>query len=185
HLYVSAQLCDSLPVMLIFDSGADFLYLDKDYATMSAFKEQPLRKYRALIGGAGNSGGQRVDMVLDSIPVRMEAYVCTISPTPIIPLREIAGRHADAMLGNNRLFEKPLEINYRRSYLLRHDTLTEEIMQGYTRLPAVFADQRIYLKAALRVDAEQVLSGYFLFDIRDWRRSHADRLYPTHIGFDG
>lgn len=165
HLYVSAQLCDSLPVMLIFDSGADYLYLDRDYVDMSAFKELPLRKCRAWVGGAGNGGGQQVEMVLDSIPVRMETYVCTISPSPIIPLREIVGRHADAMLGNNWLFEKPLEINYGNTYLLRYDTLTDEQLQGYTRLPALFVEQRIYLEATLRLDAERILNGYFLLDM--------------------
>lgn len=165
HLYVSAQLCDSLPVMLIFDSGADYLYLDRDYVDMSAFKDLSLRKCRAWVGGAGRGGGQLTDMIMDSVSVRMGEYVCSISPTPIINLREIVGRYADAILGNNCLFEKPLEINYERAYLLRHDTLTEEQLQGYTRLPALFVDQRIYLEAALRVDAEQVLNGYFLFDM--------------------
>lgn len=31
HLYLQSTLNDTIPVTLIYDTGADFLYLDEDY----------------------------------------------------------------------------------------------------------------------------------------------------------
>lgn len=44
HVYVQAVIADSVPVSLIYDTGADRLYLDQDYMKLSDFGKLPLKK---------------------------------------------------------------------------------------------------------------------------------------------
>lgn len=85
--------------------------------------------------------------------------------TPIINLREILGRHTDGMIGNNAMFNKPLIINYTDSYLLQVDTLTDEMLNGYTKLPAEFNDNRIDIELELKIDSLQSVKGFFRLDL--------------------
>lgn len=35
HLYLQVRLNDTIPVTIIYDTGADFLYLDEDYLKLN------------------------------------------------------------------------------------------------------------------------------------------------------
>lgn len=85
--------------------------------------------------------------------------------TPIINLREILGRHADGMIGNNAVFDKPLSVNYTDGYLLPIDSLTTSILEGYTKLPAHFNENRIDIECELKIDSKQSLKGTFRLDL--------------------
>lgn len=52
HVYIQATVCDTVPMSLIYDTGADRLYLDKDYMELSDFGKLPLKKGKARMGGA-------------------------------------------------------------------------------------------------------------------------------------
>lgn len=165
HLYFQATLADSVPVSLIYDTGADRLYLDKDFMALSAFGKTPFRKSKARLGGAGNNGEQSVSIIVDPLTVQMGDILHTEYITPIINLREILGRHADGLIGNNALFDKPLIINYHDGYILRPDTLSEESLIGFTKLPAQFNDNRIDLELELYIDSVQTIKGLFRLDL--------------------
>lgn len=47
HVYIQGVIADTIPVSLIYDTGADRLYMDKDYMDLSTFGKLPLRKARA------------------------------------------------------------------------------------------------------------------------------------------
>lgn len=134
HVYIQAVIADSVPVSLIYDTGADRLYLDKDYMELSSFGKMPLKKGRAKMGGAGNNGAQTIPIIIDSISVNMGSVLHNETITPIINLREILGRHTDGMIGNNAVFGKPLIVDYTGSYLLQMDSLTDDMLSGYTSL---------------------------------------------------
>lgn len=165
HVYIQATLADTVPVSLIYDTGADRLYLDKDYMELSDFGKLPLKKGRAKMGGAGNDGVQTIPIIIDPILVSMGNIKHNETITPIINLREILGRHTDGMIGNNAVFSKPLIINYSESYLLQTDSLTEEILTGYTKLPAMFNDNRIDIDLELKIDSIQTVKGAFRLDL--------------------
>jgi hypothetical protein len=165
HVYIQAVIADSVPVSLIYDTGADRLYLDKDYMDLSSFGKLPLKKGRAKMGGAGNNGVQTIPIIIDTVSVKMGNVLHNEDITPIINLREILGRHTDGMIGNNAVFDKPLIVNYTDSYLLQTDSLTGEMLTGYTRLPAQFNDNRIDIEMELRIDSVQTVSGNFRLDL--------------------
>lgn len=46
HLYLQSTLNDTIPVTLIYDTGADFLYLDEDYLKLNHLQNAFGRKVR-------------------------------------------------------------------------------------------------------------------------------------------
>lgn len=165
HVYIQAVIADSVPVSLIYDTGADRLYLDKDYMKLSDLGKLPLKKAKAKMGGAGNNGVQTIPIIIDSISVSVGNVSYNETITPIINLREILGRHADGMIGNNAVFNRPLIINYIDGYLLQVDTLTAQMLDGYTKLPAHFNDNRIDIYSELKIDSVQTVKGAFRLDL--------------------
>lgn len=71
HVYIQGVAMDTIPMSLIYDTGADRLYLDKDYVDMSTFGQLPLKKGKARMGGAGNDGVQTIPVIIDSIPLKI------------------------------------------------------------------------------------------------------------------
>lgn len=165
HVYIQGVVADTIPMSLIYDTGADRLYMDKDYMDLSSFGKLPFNMGQAKMGGAGNNGAQTVPIIMDAIPLKMGNIVYNAQITPIINLREILGRHIDGMIGNNAMFDKPLIINYTDGYLLSVDSLTSTMLDGYTKLPAHFNDNRIDIECELQIDSLQSLKGTFRLDL--------------------
>lgn len=165
HIYIRGEVMDTIPVSLIYDTGADRLYMDKDYMDLSDFGKLPFKKGIARMGGAGNDGVQTIPIIIDTIPVKMGNVVYDEHITPIINLREILGRHVDGMIGNNAMFDRPLMVNYTDGYLLPLDSLTTSMLEGYTKLPAEFNDNRVDIECELRVDSLQTVKGTFRLDL--------------------
>lgn len=117
HLYFQCTLNDTIPVTLIYDTGADFLYLDQDYLKVNNLQNAFGRKGRAKIGGAGNSGPQSVEIFIEPVKIHCGDMEYQNKITPIIKLRDILGRHTDGLLGNTHLLTSPLEINFSEGYI--------------------------------------------------------------------
>ena len=47
HVYIQGVVMDTIPVSLIYDTGADRLYMDKDYMDLSSFGKLPFKKGKA------------------------------------------------------------------------------------------------------------------------------------------
>lgn len=165
HVYIQGVVADTIPVSIIYDTGADRLYMDKDYMDLSAFGRLPLRKGKARMGGAGNNGVRTVPIIIDTVSLSMGDIVYKEHITPVINLREILGRHTDGMIGNNAVFGKPLLVNYTDGYLLPMDTLTPSLLEGFTKLPAHFNDNRIDIECDLKIDSAQCVKGAFRLDL--------------------
>ena len=165
HLYIQGTLADSVHVSLIYDSGADRLYMDKDYINLSDFGKLPFKKGKAKMGGAGNGQPKTIDIIIDPVPVKMGSISHTERITPIINLREILGRHADGMIGNNAMWAKPLMVNYQDGYLLQLDSLSSSLLKGYTKLPAQLDDNRFDIECEMNIDSAQTLKGLFRLDM--------------------
>ena len=166
HLYLQSTLNDTIPVTLIYDTGADFLYLDEDYLKLNHLQNAFGRKGKATMGGAGNGEPERIDIFIDPITVHCGAREYQNEITPIIKLRDLLGRHTDGLLGNTHLLMNPLEINFSESYLrqLKGPLLVEQL-DNYVKLDARFEDNRIDVKATLQIDDENSLEGWFRMDL--------------------
>ena len=165
HVYIQGVVADTIPISLIYDTGADRLYLDKDYMDLSSLGKLPYRKATARMGGAGNDGPQTVPIIIDTISLRMGNVDYKEHITPVINLREILGRHTDGMIGNNAMFDKPLLVNYSDGYLLSVANLTPSMLEGYTKLPAKFNNNRIDIECELKIDSLQTVKGAFRLDL--------------------
>ena len=165
HVYIQGSVMDTIPVSLIYDTGADRLYMDKDYVELSSFGKLPFRKGNAKMGGAGNDGAKTIPIIIDPIPLKMGDVIYNEKITPIINLREILGRHADGMIGNNAVFDKPLMVNYSDGYLLPLDRLTPSMLDGYSKLPVKFNDNRVDIECELKIDSLQSIKGPFRLDL--------------------
>ena len=82
HLYLQSTLNDTVPVTIIYDTGADFLYLDEDYLKLKNLQNAFGRKGKAKMGGAGNSGPKLIDIFIDPVKIHCgeQEYENRITP---------------------------------------------------------------------------------------------------------
>lgn len=166
HLYLKATLSDTVLVTVIYDTGADFLYLDEDYLRLNNLQNAFGRKGKARMGGAGNSGNIPVDIFIDPVKIKCGESEYQNKITPIIKLRDILGRYTDGILGNTHLLNTPLEINFSKSYIRQlGKPLPADLLDNYTKLDARFVDNRIDIKAKLLIDDKNTLDGWFRMDL--------------------
>ena len=166
HLYLQVTLNDSIPVTVIYDTGADFLYLDEDYLKVNGLQDAFGKKGKAQMGGAGDSEDITVDIFVDPVKIHCGSLDYTNEITPAIKLRDILGRHTDGLLGNTHLLQSPLMINFGEGILkqMKHP-IPANLTEGYQKLEANFDDNRIKVRAKLTIDAENIVEGWFSMDL--------------------
>lgn len=166
HLYLQVTLNDSIPVTVVYDTGADFLYLDKDFLKLNDLQDAFGRRGKAKMGGAGNGGPQLTEIFIDPVKIHCGALEYQNRITPIIALRDILGRHTDGLLGNTHLLRSPLEINFSEGYMLPLKApVPTERLADYVKLEARFENNRIDVRARLQIDDKNTLEGWFRMDL--------------------
>ena len=166
HLCFQATLNDTIPVNLVYDTGADYLYLDEDYLNLNQLQNAFGRKGKAKMGGAGNSNPISVDIFRDPVNIHCGDLDYQNEITPVIKLREILGRHIDGLLGNTHLLQSPLEINFSRGYIKRmEEPIPADFYDDYHKLEARFEDNRIDVRAKLCINSENTVEGWFRLDL--------------------
>ena len=158
HLYLQVRLNDTIPVTVIYDTGADFLYLDEDYLKLNNLQNAFGKKGIARMGGAGNNEPQSVDIFIEPIKIHCGELNYQNKITPVIKLRDILRKHTDGLLGNTHLLNTPLEINFSESYIKQlKEPLPTDSLDRYHKLEARFKDNRIDVKANLQIDSACLL----------------------------
>ena len=165
HLYIQATLQDTLPVSLIYDTGASHILIDKDFMQLSHWRNDKGNESIAIIVGGGNSENTSYPMIVEPLKISMGNIKYKDENSPVINLREIVGKHADLLVGNEVFENKIILINYLDEYILPINKLSDEVLDGFTELPATFIDSRIYIDAELIVDSIQSVKGNFLLDL--------------------
>lgn len=165
HLYIPAILQDTMPVSLIFDTGASHILVDKDFDRLSNWRNAKDNKSIAILGGAGNSDKTSYPMIVEPLKISMGKIKYKDEYSPVINHREALGKHVDLMVGNEAFANKIILINYLDEYILPVKKLTNEVLEGFTQLPATFKDNRMYIDAELMVDSIQSVKGRFLLDL--------------------
>ena len=166
HLYLQVRLNDTIPVTVIYDTGADFLYLDEDYLKLNNLQNAFGKKGIARMGGAGNNEPQSVDIFIEPVKIHCGELDYQNKITPVIKLRDILGKHTDGLLGNIHLLNTPLEINFSESYIKQlKEPLSADSLDRYHKLEARFKDNRIDVKANLQIDSANTVEGWFRMDL--------------------
>lgn len=165
HLYIPAILQDTIPVSLIFDTGASHILVDKDFDRLTKWRNAKNNKSIAILGGAGNSDKTSYPMIVEPLKISMGKIKYKDEYSPVINHREALGRHVDLMVGNEAFANKIILIDYLDEYILPVNKLSNDVLEGFTQLPATFKDNRIYIDAELMVDSIQSVKGRFLLDL--------------------
>lgn len=165
HLYIQATLQDTLPVSLIYDTGASHILIDKDFMQLSHWRNDKGNKSVAIMVGGGNSESISYPMIVEPLKISMGKIEYKDENSPVINLRDIVGKHVDLMVGNEAFENKNVLINYSDEYILPIKKLSDEVLDGFTELPAAFIDSRIYIDAELILDSIQSVKGSFLLDL--------------------
>ncbi len=146
HLYLQVRLNDTIPVTVIYDTGADFLYLDEDYLKLNNLQNAFGKKGIARMGGAGNNEPQSVDIFIEPVKIHCGELDYQNKITPVIKLRDILGKHTDGLLGNTHLLNTPLEINFSESYIKQlKEPLSADSLDRYHKLEALGSGSTITL----------------------------------------
>ena len=165
HLYLQSTLNDTIPVTVIYDTGADFLYLDEDYLEQTHLQDAFGRKAKARMGGAGDGKPVKIDVFVDPVKIQCGALTYHNKMTPVIRLRDILGRYTDGLLGNTHLLNSALAVNFSERYIKQLDyPISSDLIDGYRRLDVRFVDNRIDVKAKVQIDPKTVVEGWFRMD---------------------
>lgn len=161
HLYFDGAVCDSLSARLVFDTGATGLYVDSLWFAQSGFT--PSQPARGCVGGAG-TGISQVRILFDKIRFGIDTLQWQSEMTPVLALKEVLGRHADGIFGQQYMAHDCVEFNLGRGYLraVSPDTLASA---GFTRIGAEKRSDRIYIPAQVRFDSLHTVAGLFLLDM--------------------
>lgn len=165
HIHLKATLNDSVDVTLIYDTGADYLYLDEDYMRINNLHDAFGKKQKFRMGGAGSGSPTIIDGFIEPISIKLGQNNKQSKITPIIKLRDILGCHTDGLLGNMDFMSKPFYISFSKNYIQSLDSIPADMLEGYKKLPAEFRKNRIYINATLNIDKENTVNGLFLIDI--------------------
>ena len=165
HIYLKATLNDSVDVTLVYDTGADFLYLDEDYMRMNNLQDAFGRKQKFRMGGAGNGSAAPIDGFIDPINIKLGKSNKQSKITPIIKLRNILGCHTDGLLGNMDFLSKPFYISFSNCYIQSLDSIPASMLEGYKKLKAEYRNNRVFIEATVMFDEKNVVSGPFIVDI--------------------
>ena len=91
HLYLQCILNDSIPVTIIYDTGADFLYLDDDFLKINNLSRSFGRIGKAKMGGAGNSEPISVDIFIDPVKIHCGELEYKNKITPLLSTKNGQG----------------------------------------------------------------------------------------------
>ena len=110
HIYLKTEI-NGKPANLLFDTGAELVYLDSTYVADKAFNFK--MKGNAMINGAGSNGPSKTKIIIGEITVTAAGKTYKPDYTPIINLRTIVGDHADGIFGMKAIAGKIISIDYK------------------------------------------------------------------------
>ena len=91
HLYIPATLQDTIPVSLIYDTGASHILVDKDFDRLSNWRNAMDSKAIAILGGAGNSDNTSFPMIVEPLKISMGKIKYRDEYSPVVNHREALG----------------------------------------------------------------------------------------------
>lgn len=161
HLYFPTTINDSVNGNLVFDTGADDLYLDSLF-----FEGCPLPQLNvsnAYLPGVGNTA-QKVKLIQDKYNCRYGHLTLTPPYTVTLNLKPILGKYADGIVGINLLKDSVFAIDYVREEIriLNPDDFSTE---GYEKIPFSIRKNRIHIPAAIQITSGKRIEGEFLLDL--------------------
>lgn len=162
HIYIKSKI-DSISGNIVFDTGADGLYLDSIY-----YANNPFGKFKYVYGilpGAGSSGPQKVIVITDNLKLNFGNHIDNFSFTPIIKLKPILGDYADGIIGIDAFSNQVLEINYKNEYIKLHDNIKSIDTSNFKRIRMLKNKNRFFLPVTIKIKEDIIIKDYLVLDI--------------------
>lgn len=161
HLYLKSNI-EKSNANLIFDTGADGLYLDSVFIAKNKMTFTKLGY--AKLGGTGGKE-QKVDIIRDSLCYKLNNISLKSVMTPILQLRPIVGRKVDGIVGNSEFKDKTIFINYINQKLYVFKSSNEEILKDYKKIAVIERKNRYFINATVNIKKDLLINGEFLIDL--------------------
>ena len=161
HLYLKSQV-NGKSANLVFDTGAELVYLDSTYLAQSGLSFKHVGS--AMIGGAGLEK-KKTKIIFGGISVTTGGRKYTPPYVPVVNLKPILGNLADGIFGIQEISEKIITINMQKGEMILSDVLSPAITQGYSRVPIEYKSGRILIPVKVTVNAQMVISGNAMMDM--------------------
>ncbi len=163
HLYFEAAIRDSIPALLVFDTGNTNLLLDSTFYAEHFAAQGTLRK--AFIGGAGD-GRQMANVDMSGWAYRVGGFAHKDQTAVVLNLRKILGNNVSGMFGMDFMRGRKVEFNYADKYI--HILGDEQPDTTYTCIDCKWLDNtqtRILVPVKIALDATTTREGIFLVDM--------------------
>lgn len=161
HIYFKSEI-NGNSARFIFDTGADFLYLDSTYLANSGLKFEKVGY--AMLGGVGEKR-QKTRMILGETKLNLFGKQYKPDMTPIIQLKPILGDDADGIIGMAGFADKAIIIDYINEKICFTDQLTTAQTNGYLPMDIEVTSNRIYLPISVTVDNNILFTGKAMMDL--------------------
>lgn len=162
HVYLKAEI-NGKPANLLFDTGAELVYLDSTYVADKGFEFKMIGN--AMIDGVGSNGPSKTKIIIGGITVMAAGETYKPDYTPIINLRSIVGDHADGIFGMKAIVGKIISIDYKNLKLNFYDKLDPQMTEGYQCVPVKIQSRQILVPLKITVNSQTVITGDALMDL--------------------
>ncbi|WP_338410200.1 PDZ domain-containing protein [uncultured Flavobacterium sp.] len=157
YILLNLKLDNKRQGIFIYDTGSPFLCIDSLYYLNSNFYHKKLMHAKA--GGIGNTT-QTIKVVLDTINYSINSSQNGISTkTPILNLKDIAGKDIDGIVGIETFFDKMYKIDY----IAEKITFVLDAKKHHL-VPVEFENNRSYIYLEIVLKDENKIKGKFLID---------------------
>jgi len=161
HIYLNG-IINNIRGNFIFDTGADYLYLDSAFYRKGNFSFDSVAY--GILPGAGNTP-QKTKVILNPVSVSFHDNRYDSRITPIISLKTILGDYADGIIGSEYFMKGALEISYSEKYIRIRNEINSEIRDNYKAVPFLKTDGRIFVPLTLEINSSFSLTGKFILDL--------------------
>lgn len=162
HIYLKTEI-NGKPANLLFDTGAELVYLDSTYVAEKAFNFKMVGS--AMIDGAGANGPSKTKIIIGEVTVSAAGKTYKPDYTPLINLRAIVGEHADGIFGMKAIAGKIISIDYKNTKLKLYDKLTPQMVEGYQSIPVKIQSRQILVPLKISINPQTIISGDALMDL--------------------
>ena len=163
HLYFDVVIRDSIPALLVFDTGNTSLLLDSTFYAEHFATQGTLRK--AFVGGAGD-GRQMASVDMSGWEYRVGEFAHKDQTAVVLNLRKILGNNVSGMFGMEFVRGRKVEFNYADQYM--RILSDEQPDSSYTCIDCKWLDDsktRILVPVKIALDAMTSREGLFLVDM--------------------
>lgn len=161
HIYLKSNV-EKVNANLIFDTGADGLYLDSVFVAKSELKFKECAY--GIARGAGINE-EKIRIIRDSIFYKINNFNFKSRLTPIVQLRPIIGKKADGIIGNAAFRNKAISIDYINQKLFVFKLFNQELAKDFKKIPITEVNNRYYLNSSINVTKDIVVNGDFMIDL--------------------